>query len=152
MQSSPHQSFSPYRKSIAIGFWPPWLPNSKGVYKMIWRIEWFCMGLMLVTGFKIRGEDWTEFRGPTGQGIFVDGSLPVKWGQNKNLLWKKALPGKGWSSPIVFQGRIYVSTSVPEAVGNRQDQSLRVFCLDEKTGKTLWEQEVFHQKGDSAPN
>ena len=43
-----------------------------------------------------RAADWPEFRGPTGQGL-AEGTLPVEWGKEKNVVWKKELPGAGWS-------------------------------------------------------
>lgn len=53
-------------------------------------------------------DDWPEFRGPTGQGIVTKGDLPTTWGKDKNVVWKQAIPGKGWSSPVVVAGRIYL--------------------------------------------
>lgn len=88
------------------------------------------------------GQDWTEFRGPTGQGIFSKGSLPTEWSDTKNVVWKQPIAGAGWSSPILLAGRIYLTTSVPTEDG-KKDLSLRAVCLDAKSGKPIWDQEVF---------
>jgi outer membrane protein assembly factor BamB len=96
-------------------------------------------------------ENWPEFRGPTGQGIVRDGALPIEWGKDKNVVWKQSIPGTGWSSPIVYEGRIYLTASVPTKDGAGSDQSLAALCLDAKTGKMLWEKEVFRQDGSTAP-
>jgi outer membrane protein assembly factor BamB len=95
-----------------------------------------------------RAENWPEFRGPTGQGIVREGKLPIEWSSTKNVVWKQPIPGLGWSSPIVYSERIYLTTAVPDDKGN---QSLQALCLDAKTGKLLWEKEVFLQDGKTAP-
>lgn len=94
-------------------------------------------------------EDWREFRGPTGQGHYAGKGLPIEWSTTKNVVWKQAIPGKGWSSPIVLAGRVYLTTAVP--VEESKDQSLRAICLDAKSGATIWDKEVFLQDGKKAP-
>jgi outer membrane protein assembly factor BamB len=95
----------------------------------------------------VRADDWREFRGPSGQG-HAAGELPTQWGRDKNIAWKQAIPGKGWSSPIVVASRVYLTTAVPAGNG---DQLLEALCLDAASGKILWEKEVFRQKGETAP-
>jgi outer membrane protein assembly factor BamB len=95
-----------------------------------------------------RAGDWPEFRGPTGQG-HAEGRLPTEWTATKNVTWKQAIPGTGWSSPVIQDGRIYLTTAV--LTEGSADQSLRALCLDAKTGKVLWDVEVFRQDGSQAP-
>lgn len=83
-------------------------------------------------------EDWPEFRGPTGQGSSSERGLPVTWSETKNVLWKVAIPGKGWSSPIVKKDRIWLTTATDEG------RSLRAISLDRKTGEILKNIEIFH--------
>src|SRR5437763_16912627 len=83
-------------------------------------------------------DNWPEFRGPTGMGIVRDGPLPTEWSRTKNVAWKQPIPGKGWSSPVVCEGRVYLATAVPLADGANNDQSLRALCLDAATGKIRW--------------
>ena len=90
-------------------------------------------------------EDWTEFRGPTGQGHSTATGLPVHWSDTENVRWKVDVPGKGWSSPIVLNGRIYLTTAVLPEGGMGNDRSLRALCLDSASGKTIWDVEVFNQ-------
>lgn len=104
--------------------------------------------LILLVASAARAADWPEFRGPTGQG-HVEGGLPLAWSKTQNVVWTQAIPGKGWSSPVVVAGRIYLTTSVP--VPNSKDQLLEALCLDAETGKVLWEKEVFRQDGAKAP-
>jgi outer membrane protein assembly factor BamB len=100
------------------------------------------------------GEDWTEFRGATGQGHSIATGLPTQWGDEQNVAWKREIPGKGWSSPIILGRHLYLTTAVPEgtdttavAEGTEETapQSLRALCLDLKSGGLVWNVEVFHQ-------
>ncbi|HVK10100.1 MAG TPA: serine/threonine protein kinase, partial [Gemmataceae bacterium] len=56
-------------------------------------------------------DDWPQFRGPTGDGHYTGPELPTEWGTDKNVAWKAPIPGKGWSSPIVWKGKIYLTTA-----------------------------------------
>ncbi|HZZ70839.1 MAG TPA: PQQ-binding-like beta-propeller repeat protein [Pirellulales bacterium] len=95
-------------------------------------------------------ENWPEFRGPTGQGIYAGKNLPLEWSTTENVAWKQTIPGKGWSSPIVWNGRIYLTSAVP--VAGTKDLSLRAFCLNAADGKPIWDTEVFVEEGAKAPS
>lgn len=82
--------------------------------------------------------DWPEFRGPTGQGISTATNIPVHWNATSNVVWKAALPGEGWSSPVLVNGRIYLTTAMTEGT-----TSLRTLCVAAADGKILWDVEVF---------
>lgn len=60
-----------------------------------------------------RADDWPEFRGPTGQGHVLQGPLPLERSATRNVVWKQRIPGLGWSSPIIHDGRIFLTTAVP---------------------------------------
>jgi outer membrane protein assembly factor BamB len=75
--------------------------------------------------------------------------VPTEWGPTKNVVWKQDLPGKGWSSPVVAGGKVYLTAAV--SVEGNTDLSLCALCLDAKDGKVLWKEEVFRQDGQSAP-
>src|SRR5262245_43566460 len=70
-------------------------------------------------------EDWTEFRGPTGQGLSAAKGLPTRWTARENVVWSKGLPGKGWSSPVVLGKRLYLTAAVPVGSDENGTQSLR---------------------------
>src|SRR5690242_14811302 len=103
-------------------------------------------------------EDWPQFRGPTGQGISEAHNVPVEWGAGKNIAWSVEVPGRGWSSPVLVGGRIYLTTAV--AGRNGAAVSLRVLCLNATDGKAAWDVEVLrpdpaavramHQKNSAA--
>src|SRR5262249_1399634 len=74
----------------------------------------------------------------------------MQWTATKNVAWKRSIPGTGWSSPIIHAGRIYLTTAVPVEGSRNGDHSLRAMCLDAKTGKPVWDREVFRQDGSPA--
>ena len=96
--------------------------------------------LVLTIGDIANAEDWTRFRGPNGQGISSETNLPVTWSADDNVAWKTSIPGKGWSSPIVFKDQIFLTTATEEGV------SCRIICVNRKTGKIAWNTEVHRQK------
>jgi outer membrane protein assembly factor BamB len=105
--------------------------------------------ILFLSSATLRANDWPQFRGPKSDGHYFGKTLPIEWGPNKNVAWKTPIPGHGWSSPIVWKDCVYLTTAIEEEQGNR---SLRALCLDAKTGKILWNIEVFKQIGKDAPN
>ena len=94
-------------------------------------------------------KEWTKFRGPTGDGHVSVKSIPLKWSDTENVKWKVSVPGKGWSSPVISKGKIYLTSAVAE--GDNQDaadvsRELRVICYDSSNGKEIWDTKVFEQK------
>lgn len=72
--------------------------------------------------------DWTEFRGPTGQGHSPAVGLPVTWSETENIAWKVAIPGQGWSSPVIRGEQIWLTAA------DDDQKTLRALCLDRKSG------------------
>lgn len=66
-------------------------------------------------------DQWGQWRGPLGTGVAPRGYPPLTWGENKNIRWKTAIPGKGHSTPIVWRDRIFVTTAV--AIGDTVEHS-----------------------------
>lgn len=105
-------------------------------------------------------ESWPEFRGPTGQGHAGAAKLPTEWSETKNIQWKTALPGKGWSSPVAADGVIWMTAAIDTPLTEEQkkeklkkntgDQPLNaaghidlyVLGVDQQTGKLLHEIKV----------
>lgn len=84
-------------------------------------------------------ENWPQFRGPGGQGTATEANLPLKWSATENVAWKTPLPGESWSSPVVWGEHVLVTTATDGG------ESCRVLSLERKTGKLLWNKEVFKQ-------
>ncbi len=93
----------------------------------------------LVWHFPARGEDWCQFRGPGGQGHSTAAALPTHWSTTENVAWKAAIPGKGWSSPVAFAGRIFLTSAVPTGANH----ALHALALDAATGRIVWDVTVF---------
>ena len=65
---------------------------------------------------KVRTENWPQFRGHNASGIAAGQDLPLNWDvkTGTNILWKKEIPGLGHSSPVVWEGRVFVTTTIGE--------------------------------------
>ena len=92
-----------------------------------------------------QAEDWPQFRGPTGQGHSTERGLPLEWSETRNVAWKSALTGTGWSSPSVSAGRVWLTEVRDSAArGNRgSNLSLRALAFDAATGRQVVDAEVF---------
>jgi len=78
--------------------------------------------------------EWPEFRGPNRDGAVPAGmaeGLPVEWSEEKNIAWKQPIHGSGWSTPLVMEGKIWLTTATEDG------REMSVLCLDEKTGEVL---------------
>jgi outer membrane protein assembly factor BamB len=105
-------------------------------------------------------QNWPQFRGPEAAGVADDPGLPDAWGLQENLAWKAETPGRGWSCPVVWGDRVFLTSVVNDAQveeakrglyfgGERPDvpntvHHWLVLCYDLQTGKELWQREV-HQ-------
>ena len=97
--------------------------------------------LSALCGFDTAGRrgNWTRFRGPNGQGISGEKNLPVQWSAEDNVVWKTAIPGDGWSSPIVYDEHVFLTSTTNE--GN----DCRVICVDRTSGSIEWNKLVHQQ-------
>ena len=69
--------------------------------------------LVFLTGQTIgSAQYWPQFRGPHGGLAADDPSLPDTWGETQNVAWKIDIPGRGWSSPIVWGEHVFVTTAI----------------------------------------
>ena len=84
--------------------------------------------------------DWPQFRGPTGQGHAPDESAPLTWSETKNVAWKVPVPGRGWSSPVIGGGLVWLTTAVTD---REAGTSLRLVAYDVASGATTMDDEVF---------
>ncbi len=83
-------------------------------------------------------ETWSQFRGPRGNGIATGHVSPVQFGENENVTWRTELPGKGWSSPVLADGVIWVTTAI-ERVPTEEERIalLKKAEIEEKKFKQL---------------
>jgi len=107
-----------------------------------WGRMWFT-GLFLASllpASLVKSEDWPWFRGPGRQGMSQERGVPTQWSAASNVRWKTAIPGEGWSSPIVFQDQVFVTTALDGG------SSLHLICLNRPTGEVVWDKEITRQK------
>lgn len=116
----------------------------------MWNWRLISSVVVLFVCGQVPAAEWTEFRGPTGQGISDEVGLPLNWSETENVAWKTPLPGLGWSSPVVSQGKIFVTTSVDlPAEGEKPEaHELRGICVNAATGAVEWNIELFHREGE----
>lgn len=74
---------------------------------------------------------WPQFRGPDGTGIPPGGNPPVAWAEDKNVRWKTAIHGRAWSSPVILDGQVWVSTATKDG------RELSALAVDLESGKIL---------------
>jgi len=102
--------------------------------------------LLLLFLLNLPLSDWPQFRGPTGQGHSDEQGLPLNWSETTNVRWKVAIPGKGWSSPVVQGDRIWLTTATDEG------KSLRALSIDRNSGAILQNVEVVRLKSPKLTN
>src|SRR5262245_55019139 len=113
--------------------------------------------LLARAAFTADDANWPNFRGPDA-GVSHNADLPDTWDTKTNVEWSVPVPGRGWSSPVVWGGRVFLTTvtragDYEEARkglyfgGERlkapdKEHRWLVLCLDLATGKQLWEREA----------
>ena len=91
---------------------------------------------VLASASCVEAENWGQWRGPAFNGSSPESNLPDDFSPTKNVAWTVPLPGESAATPIVWGDRVFISSS------NEKDKTLRAICLDKKTGKVIWDQEV----------
>ena len=93
--------------------------------------------LLVMTAAYAAGADWPAFRGPNGNGISDETAAPTNWSPTDNIQWKVPLPRPGNGSPIVVDGKVFVTSA-------EDDQGLRrsLYCFSSSEGKKIWKQTV----------
>jgi outer membrane protein assembly factor BamB len=113
-------------------------------------------------------DDWPGWRGPTADGISTLKNLPGSWSADRNVAWKTPVEGRGHSSPVVWGGRIFLTTDIageavegavppkhrirgeafrhPDSTGMNTKHTLKVMSFDAQSGKQLWERTAYEGK------
>ncbi len=122
----------------------------------------FCFVLLLLSGlatsFAATVTNWPQFRGPGAIGVADNPGLAEHWSTNENIAWRMDVPGRGWSSPIIWGQRVFLTTVVspgevePAKKGlyfggeqkdiPRGDHSWLILCYDLDSGSELWRSET----------
>lgn len=80
---------------------------------------------------------WPQFRGPDGNGHSAARDLPLNWSETQNIVWKTPIHGRGWSSPVIYGGQVWLTTATADG------RQLYALCLDRETGRVLRELKLF---------
>jgi len=100
------------------------------------RIILICLGLLAwLRPPASFGENWPQWRGPFFNGSTTETNLPATWSKTENVLWTAPLPGPSYATPIIWDDVVFINS--PDA-----DQNLLLICLDRRTGKPRWQQQV----------
>ncbi len=95
--------------------------------------------ISLFPGSVLAADAWPQFRGAQGTGVAAAGNqVPTSWDESTNIAWKAALPGRGPSSPIVVDGRVFVTCS-----GGANQERLYVLAFDADSGAEIWRREFW---------
>jgi outer membrane protein assembly factor BamB len=105
-------------------------------------------------------DNWPRFRGANADGVAPDHeNLPVSWTATENVKWVADVPGWGWSCPVVWGNRVFLTTVVGDEENENPKKGLYlgegvrdpakgihhwlVYCFDLDTGKVLWQHEAY---------
>ena len=83
-------------------------------------------------------EGWPQFRGPDGMGTSPNRHLPLVWSESTNVRWKTAIHGRAWSSPVILDKQVWVTTATEDG------RDLFAVALDLDTGRMLHDVTLFH--------
>ncbi len=96
-----------------------------------------CLACLTTTPLAVGG-DWPQFRGPTGDGHAHATDLPLAWSETENVRWKVPIHGRGWSSPVIGDDRIWMTTA------DEDGRRLFAVCVDRPSGRILRDVLVFN--------
>ncbi len=100
----------------------------------------FIIGLVYIVGLSsltVAENSWTDYRGPNQDGSINGVDLPLQWSESKQVLWKTFVHGRGWSSPVVANDQVWITTATPNG------RELYALCIDANSGKILLDRKLF---------
>jgi outer membrane protein assembly factor BamB len=120
---------------------------------MDWRAGWTSLvflALALISRPAVAAPAWPQFRGPGGDGVAEPtANPPVEWSESRNVAWKVSIPGRGRSSPVLLDGRIWLTTALergvqrirmgPDDMQTAEHIDIGAVCLDAADGRILWQ-------------
>jgi outer membrane protein assembly factor BamB len=125
--------------------------------KRLFAVAGLCLSVLygsaLIASTQIADAHWPQWRGPFFNGM-ARGGAPTEWSDAKNIKWKIAVPGRGFSTPVIWGNKLFLTTAVPTGksggdgrqsrhpnggAGAGEENKFVVMCIDRWTGKTIWE-------------
>ncbi len=83
------------------------------------------------------GDNWPDFRGPNMDGHSDAKELPLEWSEQKNVRWKTAIVGRGWSTPVIWGDQVWLTTATSDG------KELYALCLNKENGEVTKRIKVF---------
>jgi outer membrane protein assembly factor BamB len=118
-------------------FLEKYLKNSNMTGKTVFKLTVLCIALLVGSESAYSQEkNWTHFRGSNLNGIAMTDGIPLAW-SDSNIRWKTEIHGKGYSSPVVYDNQIWVTTATIDG------KELYAVCVDFLTGKIIYDIRVF---------
>lgn len=111
---------------------------------MQFRITLSALTILLLTTV-VQAENWPRFRGPNADGLHHSAKLPTNWSESDNVVWKSETPGKGHSSPVIWEDQIWMGTAMNEG------HDLHAICFN-RDGKLKYNVKLFHIEKLEASN
>ena len=86
---------------------------------------------LLQLNFALANDQWSQFRGPFGNGHILKTSSPISWNETKNVLWKTPIHDRGWSSPVIWNDQVWMTTAT------KKGHKMFAVCVHKETGKVI---------------
>ena len=121
----------------------------------------FTFGILVTMIIGLQAEEttnWPQFRGPGARGVAKGKGLPTTWSTTENVKWCVPVPGRGWSSPVIWGDKVFLSSAISTGKektvkkglyfgGNERPPSPNqhrwmIYCFSFESGEKLWEQEA----------
>src|SRR5215208_330117 len=84
--------------------------NNRRIHILLRKAGLVCALLLMSLTLQAQEMAWPQFRGPDANPVGTHARLAERWSKTENVEWSQAIPGRGWSSPIVTGGKVYVTT------------------------------------------
>ena len=119
-----------------------------------------CLALLALAGPAAGQQQWSLFRGPAAGAVPDDPNLPERWSETENVVWKTPVPGLGWSSPVVWDDHVFLTSAVSagqeevpvpglydehDHISANATHRWVVYDIDFETGAVRWERELHRE-------
>ena len=88
----------------------PELQNNRSLFIFSREVALLCALILMPLTANAQDVAWPQFRGPESNPVGTHARLAERWSKTENVEWAQEIPGRGWSSPIVTGGKVYITT------------------------------------------
>lgn len=99
----------------------------------------FCLFAISLVNKNSCAQAWTDYRGPNFNGHSTAQNIPTTWNDSTNVAWKTPIPGLGWSSPVIMNNRIWLTTALNDG------KKLQLLAINSTTGEIDFNLNLFEQ-------